>query len=174
MSELQDLLLQQMINGHRPDAAEMNRMFAEHEDPRVRLIAQFMNQEAAVTRDAQHEEAPTPQLIEVAPARAADTASRRKLRRVLAELHEAQAIGDTLAAALGACYLCWGEDPHCEHCGGAGHSGWCEPDAEQFAAFVAPALERLRETSREFDSTGPAKRSHFADPHASDGPTNRS
>src|SRR5688572_20386937 len=34
-----------------------------------------------------------------------------------------------LSAALGSCE-CWGEDPHCTSCSGAGTPGWVEPDAE--------------------------------------------
>ncbi len=46
-----------------------------------------------------------------------------------------------VAAALGACD-CWGAEPLCEVCGGAGSSGWTDPDPELFAEFVAPAVAR--------------------------------
>jgi hypothetical protein len=48
-----------------------------------------------------------------------------------------------LAAALGACD-CWGEDPACPVCSGAGLAGWRPPDPAAFDVFVAPALEAMK------------------------------
>lgn len=47
-----------------------------------------------------------------------------------------------LAAAVGACD-CWGYEPNCPLCGGAGSSGWARPDDELFAHFVEPAVQRM-------------------------------
>ncbi len=47
-----------------------------------------------------------------------------------------------LAAALGACAECWGEEPTCPGCGGEGASGWMPPDPELYAEYVAPAVRR--------------------------------
>jgi hypothetical protein len=177
MSELQDQLLQRMLNGRQPGAGELSNMFAEHEDPRVRLIAQIMSQATvAPTPDANLDDGPATEVIEVEPPRStlASPRVRRKLRRLVEDLREAQTIGDTLAAALGACYLCWGEDPHCEQCGGDGRPGWSEPDAELFAEYVQPAVERFREVSEHTDPSGPAGRSHFTEPRPGDGKSNRS
>ncbi|BCY09110.1 hypothetical protein [Actinoplanes sp. L3-i22] len=44
-----------------------------------------------------------------------------------------------LAAALGAC-LCWGRDPGCPVCAGAGTPGWAVPHRELFDLFVDPAV----------------------------------
>jgi hypothetical protein len=46
-----------------------------------------------------------------------------------------------LAAALGACD-CWGEDPGCEDCSGAGAVGWVPPEPEVYEEYVAPAVRR--------------------------------
>jgi hypothetical protein len=45
-----------------------------------------------------------------------------------------------LAAALGACE-CWGEDPACSACFGAGH-GWVPPDPALYDECVKPAVLR--------------------------------
>jgi hypothetical protein len=66
-------------------------------------------------------------------------------------------MSNLLAAALGACD-CWGLEPRCPVCEGAGSSGWIDPDLELFQEFVGPAAARL--TARGFDD----------DPTA-DGPT---
>jgi hypothetical protein len=47
-----------------------------------------------------------------------------------------------LAAALGACSDCWGEDPGCPDCGGEGAAGWMPPDPELYAEYVAPSARR--------------------------------
>jgi hypothetical protein len=49
---------------------------------------------------------------------------------------------DALAAALGACE-CWGEDPGCRVCDGAGSPGWLLPDARLFARYVRPAVRAI-------------------------------
>jgi hypothetical protein len=50
-----------------------------------------------------------------------------------------------LAAAVGACPACLGDDPGCAHCHGAGAPGWRLPELEQFTRFVVPAVRRVNE-----------------------------
>jgi hypothetical protein len=51
-----------------------------------------------------------------------------------------------LASALGAC-SCWGEDPSCADCWGAGRVGWVPPDPQLYDEYVVPALRRAAEPS---------------------------
>jgi hypothetical protein len=69
---------------------------------------------------------------------------RRVLRRLVAEVAELRERNDALAAALGACYLCWGTDAGCPDCAGHGSPGSAPVDVSQFAAWIQPALHRLR------------------------------
>ena len=62
-----------------------------------------------------------------------------------AELDQLREMNDALAAALGACYLCWGEDAGCPVCHGTGCPGSAMPDKQLFARFVAPTLRTLQE-----------------------------
>ena len=55
---------------------------------------------------------------------------------------------ETLAAALGACPACWGEDEHCNECRGRGRPGAFTPDEEAFADIVLPVIRRMREHRR--------------------------
>jgi hypothetical protein len=55
---------------------------------------------------------------------------------------------DTLAAALGACGLCWGQDLGCRACRGQGAPGRSIPDEQLFCDFVVPAV-RLMHASRQ-------------------------
>ncbi len=50
-----------------------------------------------------------------------------------------------LAAAVGACD-CWGFEPGCPECGGAGAAGWLKPDAGLYDEFVEPAVRRMADT----------------------------
>jgi hypothetical protein len=53
-----------------------------------------------------------------------------------------------LAAAVGACD-CWGFEPGCAICDGAGCAGWAQPDSELFTEFVEPAARRMADESGE-------------------------
>lgn len=96
-----------------------------------------------------------------------DTAQREEIREeiraeqeaAIAELSEtAQRLFDereaarhrieTLAAALGACPACFGENLLCETCHGAGRPGARAPAALEFRTLVMPAIERVRAAIR--------------------------
>jgi hypothetical protein len=47
-----------------------------------------------------------------------------------------------LAAALGACG-CWGEDPKCQLCAGAGAPGWTLPHRDLYAHYILPAVTAM-------------------------------
>ncbi|MBV9929451.1 MAG: hypothetical protein JO013_00690 [Alphaproteobacteria bacterium] len=64
--------------------------------------------------------------------------------RMLAENAALQERMEALAAALGACPECLGEDPLCATCDGAGSPGSRLPEAEAFHLYVRPAVERVR------------------------------
>jgi hypothetical protein len=55
---------------------------------------------------------------------------------------------DTVAAALGACALCWGHEPACRACRGRGLPGRSLPDEALFFEYVMPAV-RLVSASRQ-------------------------
>lgn len=50
---------------------------------------------------------------------------------------------DTMAAALGACALCWGHEPNCRACRGHGLPGRSLPDESLFIEYVMPAVRLL-------------------------------
>jgi hypothetical protein len=79
------------------------------------------------------------------PAPRSSARSQRIRQRVLEmreELEDLRDLSDELAAALGACALCWGEARDCEECRGRGRPGWHEPEAALFERWVTPALTR--------------------------------
>lgn len=58
-------------------------------------------------------------------------------RRMDAELRLLRRRNAHLAAALGACPQCWGEDPDCAVCAGEGQPGSAPPHRQHFRHYVA-------------------------------------
>jgi hypothetical protein len=67
----------------------------------------------------------------------------RLARKMYAELKVLRVRNNNLAAALGACRVCWGEDPRCQVCGGDGGIGAFEIDMRLFNKLVGPALKQV-------------------------------
>jgi hypothetical protein len=65
------------------------------------------------------------------------------IKEELADYQELLNRNSILAAALGACDNCWGEQAHCPVCGGAGLPGWILPDEQLYASFVHPAVSAV-------------------------------
>ena len=68
---------------------------------------------------------------------------RRGRGDVRSELEDLRQVNDTVAAALGACPVCWGGDRRCEVCEGRGRAGSSSPDPELFEELIAPAVRRV-------------------------------
>ena len=66
-------------------------------------------------------------------------------RLVEAEAEALRERNDILAAAVGACHLCWGEDAGCRGCHGRGSPGARRPERVAFRRYITPALRRLQE-----------------------------
>lgn len=112
-------------------------------DPTVALLMNAMLQRQSVQQPQAVEQEPWPG--EGGLAVETSQSERRLLRRLehlAAELHVLQARNDAVSAALGACYVCWGDDPACEVCGGRGSPGFFDPDESLFAELIAPAVDR--------------------------------
>jgi hypothetical protein len=68
--------------------------------------------------------------------------------RLLAENRACRERLDALAAAIGACPDCFGDDLLCDTCAGAGTPGSRAPQAAEFHTYVRPAVERVRAALR--------------------------
>ena len=84
--------------------------------------------------------APAARRREVQPSATVEQRLER-LKGAYADLYERMS---ALAAALGACARCWGEDVSCPRCGGAGEPGAWVPDRNEFRHYVLPALQAVR------------------------------
>lgn len=150
---LPDLLLQNMSDA----------------DPRLKAIATYLIRRQ--TEDSDSEDLDdNERLTSEEPAIAEGMEERDLLRRresynrlqqvtteMYAELEDLRARNDALAAALGACYLCWGEDFECEECRGQGQPGAFTLDKELFGQYVAPAVQsvKTRQQVRHVRKEGP-------------------
>lgn len=122
----------------------------------TQLIMRWLEERRAATAASSVEEAPPSEaelgLLRLEEQREArqKRAEMRELNRMIEEVcAERDALverNDTLAAALGACHLCFGEgeDLTCPNCGGQGKPGWRLPDPIAFREYIAPAVNRVR------------------------------
>jgi hypothetical protein len=69
---------------------------------------------------------------------------RLYMKGMFAEIKLLRERNDALAAAVGACCLCWGQNLECRSCRGRGGPGFCMPDESLFEEFVLPAIQTLR------------------------------
>ena len=97
---------------------------------------------------AQSQPAPPPREPNppASPVPRSDSARLRRIHeRILElreELDELRRRELDVAAALGACAECWGDDRDCDDCRGRGRPGWRRPDPRAFDEWVRPALAR--------------------------------
>lgn len=162
-SEEQVALVQRILGQGSGEGA--TALLAEHPDPTVRLVAELL---ARSTRESEPEPAPAADQApndEAPPPSPPEAMLRRRLRALSREIERLWILNDTLAAALGACELCWGDDPQCSVCRGRGGPGARHPDRELFSRLVVPAVRRLKEAqkSRGLNAVG----SEGQPPHAS-------
>ena len=130
-------------------------------DPNTSLLIKLLAQQTPETiADEAEAEADQERLREEerTRARAAERAKAlRHLRNTIdtlyAELEDLRARNDMLAAALGACHLCWGEDGRCPECGGQGHPGFFSLDRPLFGQLVVPAVHRYKQETAKTHST---------------------
>ena len=143
--------LQELVAGGAGASVEVASLFAEHPDPTVRLLAEMWSRRGEEEGDEEPAEAPKPAIAALdledlgLSGSPKVPALRRRIEQLELELERLEEINDTLAAALGACPQCWGDDSRCEVCGGHGGPGSMRPDRTLFEQLVAPALRRLRE-----------------------------
>jgi hypothetical protein len=142
-----------------PSTAELVEQLAGG-DPQLALMAKLLaRREAALAREV--EEAEVIEVPPPAPVPPPAVELRSDLISLLdqayAELGVLRHRNDALAAALGACYLCWGEDPGCPTCAGRGSPGWASLDPHAYRRLVAPAVRALQR-SIEPQTRKPARR----------------
>ncbi|HEU4364168.1 MAG TPA: hypothetical protein VFT13_01750 [Candidatus Krumholzibacteria bacterium] len=141
-------LFKEMMASPHDAASRAGAALAEHDDPRVRMIAEmWASQRAEATGDEPDAEpADDVSAAEVRPE--PDMARIRDHIRLLTDhLRYERQLRHEMARALGACH-CLGEDAECGDCGGAGTPGTRIPDRRAFAHFVLPVIMRMKQDRR--------------------------
>ncbi|MBI4495981.1 MAG: hypothetical protein HY697_03500 [Deltaproteobacteria bacterium] len=115
------------------------------DDPRLRKMAEFMSQRSAFQA--------SPRSIEEELSQ-----KQRELAQIEKLVHENQELLEEnqtlrerieiLAAALGACPYCWGENNSCPTCQGKGNPGSFMPDRGAYSGYVLPAVQVIRRYTR--------------------------
>jgi hypothetical protein len=124
-------MLQTLASNPAAAREHLQAMIAEQSarDPRIGMLMKMLEQQA-----------PGPDAAPPRDARADRV--RERVREMRAELSILRRRNADLAAALGACQMCWGVDDRCPDCAGAGAPGWSKPDPDLYDDLVAPAIER--------------------------------
>jgi hypothetical protein len=137
IAEMLRQLLAKRLGGN---GADLNAILANH-------FAQQLGAAPVSEIDGEAVEIATDETTDEPLQRASGSpdALRERLAKVRAENKRLVEINDTLAGALGACPLCWGDDPDCGECGGNGVPGSAPPRQALFAKYVLPALRRRKE-----------------------------
>ena len=124
-------------------------------DPTAAMLVQYLAQQraAAPALDEPEDDPAELEAVEttaryVDEERNARVAALRALRRrvapLYAELEDLRRRNEDLAAALGACARCWGDEAECPICEGLGRPGGAPPDPYLYARLIAPAARRLK------------------------------
>jgi hypothetical protein len=122
-------------------------------DPRTALLLQFLQQRrGAVKAEAASDEAAA--MAETDGFRREEAARgewgnvtsgiSERLHNLHAEVEALQHRNDEFAAAVGACFLCFGDDPNCVECGGLGAPGSRAPEPAAYRKIVLPAVRRAQ------------------------------
>jgi len=109
-------------------------------NPQLAMIAQLMQARTIVPEPVSNDL--TDEVLRLAErlaeAEAKNEAMKRQARRLFEAHRGASEKLAELAAALGACGLCWGEDELCPSCRGRGRPGMVRPDLELRAKIFGP------------------------------------
>jgi hypothetical protein len=115
------------------------------DNPALALLLQFMQQRPAPAPVAAHcDDAPGGPSPREDQLQADLEVMMRGHAQLAAELDRLRQRNDALAAALGACHLCFGEDAWCPRCGGRGRPASRRPDPAAFDRYVRPLLAKLQ------------------------------
>lgn len=114
------------------------------DNPALAMLLQFMQQRPAPAAAAPCDEEPDARSAREERLQADLDLLVRGHAQQAAELDRLRQRNDALAAALGACHLCFGEDAWCPRCGGRGRPASRRPDPAAFERYVRPLLRRLQ------------------------------
>ena len=128
--------------GLAPDPAAMLQDLAAGDSRMAALMELMQAQRGQPCNDLEAPDERDELIAEISARLDAAEARLTKMTRIARQLHEAGRSASLrlsrLAAALGACGLCWGDDPACLGCRGRGRPGMVRPDPQIRAELFGP------------------------------------
>jgi hypothetical protein len=123
-----------LAGGLASDPAAMMQELAAGDSRMAALMELMQAQRGPPGNDVESPDERDELIVEMSARLDAAEARLTKMTRIARQLHEAGRSGSLrlsrLAAALGACGLCWGDDPACLGCRGRGRPGMVRPDPQ--------------------------------------------
>ena len=133
-------VLEAIRTGSDPQKVMMNLLGQAADQPGADMLLKLVGEGGEDSSDALREE--LREEIREEQAEAVD-ALEAAAEQLLAENRALQRRLDGLAAAIGACPACFGDDLLCDTCQGAGTPGSRLPLAPEFHNYVRPAVDRV-------------------------------
>jgi hypothetical protein len=135
-------LLQEMlgVTGEKPSMQSLLAQVAET-NPRLAPIVNYLARRQAERQEQKANDATEITVEEPTNQRESVGKLESTVKRLYQELRMLRGRNDALAAALGACYLCWGDDPTCPFCSGVGAPAWRAVDDSLFEQWILPAVQ---------------------------------
>jgi hypothetical protein len=134
-------------------------------NPHSALLLRLLEQRRiaeATSREKEQTDAEPPAVAEAAVDMTEDIREvQSAVDALYAELERLREHAAALAAGIGACPDCFGDDPGCEQCMGRGAPGSRRPQPEAFKKYVLPAFVRARAIDH-----GRDRRAHAGGPPA--------
>lgn len=128
-----------LAQGGAIDPVQIMQGFAD-EDPRMAMMMKLMQSQKAAPPIDEKPDDRDDLIAELSERLDAAEARLVKMTRIARQLHDANAVATgrlgRLAAALGACGLCWGDDDLCPGCRGRGGVGMVRPDPVARAELI--------------------------------------
>jgi hypothetical protein len=136
----------------------MAAMFAKHMAEQ-KAIASARENLPVIDVEASEVDAEVEEIHEQGENSAAELSELRQyMKGMFSEIKLLRERNDALAAAVGACCLCWGQNLECRSCRGRGGPGFCMPDESLFEEFVLPAIQTLRAQKAKIRNSSPQVR----------------
>jgi hypothetical protein len=145
-------VIEAIRSGSDPHKVMMGLLGQAADQPGADMLLKMVGETGADSSEALREELREEIREEQAEALDALEAAGAQL---LAENRDLQRRLDALAAAIGACPACFGEDLLCDTCEGAGVPGSRLPQAAEFHQYVRPAVDRVGAALRRAPSRRP-------------------
>jgi hypothetical protein len=126
----------------------MSKLFERlgSDDPTMAMMLQLMQSQQQAAASTDDDPVAISKELELRLSETEEELARVRAdaKRLLAAHRIAVERLSELSAALGACGLCWGEDPDCLGCRGRGHIGMIRPDIEIRARLLGPARQAMQ------------------------------